>query len=547
MRYLLFTLAFSIFALFSCDCGPAPTGDAGIDDAGATDAGLPDAGLSDSGTPDAGVPDSGLLDAGSIDAGRADAGSHDAGHADAGHGDAGAFDSGLPDSGTSDAGLPTDGGLGWARVIGADGWDDVAGLAVHPGGDVFIAGQLDFSVDLGCGTLSGPTRDAYLARFSGRDGGCQWSSRWGGPLDDEVAGLAYDSARDLLYIGGSFRYDTGHPVHFGGAPLSGWANNEVTPYIAAYRPTAQGPQHQWSTRLVGEGTARYLAPTHDGVIAAGFFNLFLEVNDAGVTRCCVDGEGAWLASFGDDGGTRWGTGVRASANGIDSVYPTALWVGGDEVNFGFSSSVPMELGSTSLAANAYVARFALDGGAPRGISTFGRGDAGVVAAQGVIREPNGTLTLAGTVWHETDLGTGPLVGWGWHLYVARATAQGQITSARTYFVEHGSVFGFVKDAQGRYVLLGDFRGTQKFGNFTLTSGSSMDGTEDPMILVFSPDLSTVLHAESFQTEYEDITGYLGITPWGSWVVAQPFGDFITVRGHTFTGPQGWNVLLMELR
>lgn len=91
---------------------------------------------------------------------------------------AGGSFSGTPDLGegqvtSEDAGddawvlrLSPDGQTLWARTFGGDGDDDTLSAAVGPAGNVFIAGEVAISMDLGQGQLLGNAVDGFVARLT---------------------------------------------------------------------------------------------------------------------------------------------------------------------------------------------------------------------------------------------------------------------------------------------------------------------------------------------------------------------------------------------
>jgi hypothetical protein len=415
-------------------------------------------------------------------------------------------------------------------------------------GEVILAGQIEYAVDAGCGPLAAKYRDILLGAYSASDGSCHWNRIWGTPNDDGAQSLALGPAGEL-YLGGSFNDLGNASVDFGGGALAGSGANRDVPFVARFTLSAAGPQHDWSIRFLGDGSTTSLAPFAGGVVAAGQYYQSLVVNGNQVARCCPDGDATWIASI--TGGTAsWGNGVRVTASGLDSVYPGPVVVSGSEAWLSATAAGPAEMGPAAapVPAGPLVARFALSGGTVSGIAPVAPAQGTPVFVGKWLPDPAGGFLVAGTADEGADLGNGALVGYGEHIYVGHVDTAGKLTSAQTFHIEYGGVSGLVRDASGRVVVLGAFRGTRSFGAFSLTSGSTNDFAEDPFVMVLSPDLGSVLHAERFSTPGEDFMGgHLALSPAGTWIVAQHFTDTITVRGHTYNGPHGWNVLLMDLR
>jgi outer membrane protein assembly factor BamB len=104
-------------------------------------------------------------------------------------------------------------GIGLARFdaqghpVSSALFDHVAfahGLAVAPGGDVFVGGEYWAPLDLGGTVLPAHGgQDGFFARLS-PNFVHRWSQGFGGPLDDQVFSLAL-APEGELYVGGNFR------------------------------------------------------------------------------------------------------------------------------------------------------------------------------------------------------------------------------------------------------------------------------------------------------------------------------------------------------
>lgn len=104
-------------------------------------------------------------------------------------------------------------GMGLARFdaqgdpVASKVFDHVAfahGLAIAPGGDVFVGGEYWAPLDLGGTVLPAHGgQDGFFARLS-PGFGHRWSHGFGGPLDDQVFSLAL-APEGGLFVGGNFR------------------------------------------------------------------------------------------------------------------------------------------------------------------------------------------------------------------------------------------------------------------------------------------------------------------------------------------------------
>lgn len=128
------------------------------------------------------------------------------------------------------------GKLLWARSFGAPGHDDdVDEVVIGEGGDVFAAGHISGSVDVGNGVVleAATTSDLFVIRFSGADGKPVWGRRFANKTIFPVlfAHLASDGAGDLR-VGGLFSGD----MDFGDVDSPHPAGGGTDGYLAKLAP-----------------------------------------------------------------------------------------------------------------------------------------------------------------------------------------------------------------------------------------------------------------------------------------------------------------------
>ncbi len=99
---------------------------------------------------------------------------------------------------------PTLGDAIWAKRLGGDGDDAVAGVAVASNNDIWLAGSFAGMLDVGAGAplVADAGRDAFVLRLNAF-GAHASSDRYGGAYDQELLAVAV-SARDEVVVGGRF-------------------------------------------------------------------------------------------------------------------------------------------------------------------------------------------------------------------------------------------------------------------------------------------------------------------------------------------------------
>lgn len=130
------------------------------------------------------------------------------------------------------------GTLKWVHRIGNGLHDQLGGIAVMPGGAVFVTGEVDgtehINTSFGDHTIPGKGGlDIFVARFGGSDGQLVWSRVEGSAQSDFGSGIAVDSVGDAFVVGAF----TGSAT-FGDSPgvtLHGFGNTDG--FLASYNPT----------------------------------------------------------------------------------------------------------------------------------------------------------------------------------------------------------------------------------------------------------------------------------------------------------------------
>lgn len=137
----------------------------------------------------------------------------------------------------ADAAIPTFVGTHlWSKRFGSLGSAVNARVAVDALGDVYIAGSISGSADLGGGTLaSAGASDVLIAKFD-RNGNHKWSKRFGDAAVQSASAIAVDSVGSVFLAGGNLG-----AVDFGGGSIAtaGGADHFVAKFDA-------NGNHVWS-------------------------------------------------------------------------------------------------------------------------------------------------------------------------------------------------------------------------------------------------------------------------------------------------------------
>jgi hypothetical protein len=295
-----------------------------------------------------------------------------------------------------------------SHPTGAYEVSEVLGLAIDNAGHVVITGHFQGTVDFGAGPLtsSGTSltdHDVFVAMFDS-NGNTVWSARYGGPLDDEATGAAFDLAGNL-FIAGHFNSS----IDFGLGPLASAGDDDV--FIVKFYSNSLGLP-VWNRRFGGmyvQRTAALAVNTNGAVALVGDFGGQLDFgggpligtpgnSDVFIAKLDDLGNYVFARSFGDANEQR-ATGVAFTPTG--NVIMTGYFLG--TIDFG-----PCPLVGDASIYRLYAAEF---DGAGNTVTAFPLAGSGNVIPT-AIRATTAGVVLTGTFQGSFDAGLGPLTSVG---------------------------------------------------------------------------------------------------------------------------------------
>ncbi|KYF90251.1 nucleotide-binding protein, partial [Sorangium cellulosum] len=362
----------------------------------------------------------------------------------------------------------------WSRAFGDANGQYARAVAVDADRNVFVAGQMEGTVDFGGGPLTATGADAYVAKFD-RFGTHLWSKRFAGDGNQFAMALAVDPAGDVVVAGRAFG-----SVDLGGGVLVSHGGDDV--FIVKLDA---GGEHVWSRMIGGSGADRCDRVAVDpagNVLVAGGFHGTVDVDGAVLTSAGLRDAFVLRLAPGDG---RTLLALRAGDEGDDYAHAIAADADGNLLVAGYFSG-SIDLGGAPLASaglsDVFVAKLG-----PSGDHLWSArfGDAEADEAHDVaVHEATGDVVLTGTFASTIDFGGGRLTSAGGRdLYVARLSSDGAHVLSRRFGdaedqlltdFETGARASADVDAAGNIVLAGPLFGAADFGGGLLTSRGKTD-------------------------------------------------------------------------
>jgi len=217
-----------------------------------------------------------------------------------------------------------DGAVSWVRTFGGPGQEFVPRIAFDSEGDLFLVAEFEGTVDFDEQRLTASdSEDLVIARLDGTNGAVLWAKSYGGFADESAYAIVADPSGDVAVTGWF-----ANNIDFGGGMLS--PGGAFVAKIAGADGT-----HRWSKVLTnGENESGCgLALTASGdVFVSGWFQG--ELDFGGGTLAAVDFTDLWVARYdAATGAHRWSRSFGGPL--VDSSCTAATTINGDVVIGGY--------------------------------------------------------------------------------------------------------------------------------------------------------------------------------------------------------------------
>ncbi|WP_437663419.1 hypothetical protein [Sorangium sp. So ce1182] len=347
----------------------------------------------------------------------------------------------------------------WSRRFGGAGDQEGITATVDDLGNLFVAGNLEGSVDFGDGPLvSAGGKDVFAAKWSA-DGDLLWSRRFGGPGDQRVARAPHNVGGNLV-ITGSFE----ETVDFGGGPLVSAGGKDV--FVAKLNDAGE---HLFSHRYGGpadqEGHAVATIGFAGNVLLTGSFEGSIDLGTAPLVS--AGGKDAFIARLDSAGNLLWG---RGFGDGDDQSGEAVVLEPGGNALFTGSFRGSVSFGGDPLVsaggADTFVA--SLDAsGAHVWSRRFGDIDDDVVTDIGISAPPSTSWGyIVGSRCSGAEPGCGMPLGPGHDAFLQSFFVSGGGSQDLSMFGEHVEtqpVHAVATDPSGNVLVRGGFVGVADFG------------------------------------------------------------------------------------
>ncbi|HYO68632.1 MAG TPA: protein kinase, partial [Archangium sp.] len=342
----------------------------------------------------------------------------------------------------------------WARRFGDAGLQNVNGLATDAAGHTFVTGGFTETLDFGGQRLFNPgDQDVFLARLD-PEGRPLWSGRFGDVSEQVGESVAVDTEGNAV-IAGLFH----GTVDFGGGALVSAGLADV--FLARFSPEGQP---LWSRRFGGAGEQHATGLAVDGrgrIALTGVFEGSIDFGEGPLTP--PSAMGSFVALFDSGGRVRWSRRLGGGERALGTL-----------VTFDTSG----HLVTVEKYTRAAIHGFALTRFTPEGHPLWSRHieSTGPLDVLRVTAAPNGRSVVVGWAQGELDLGGGVSSGEGGaDVLVLEFGPDGDVLGVRRFGDgAHQMGRAVAVDARGHVLVAGSFEGSLDFGSGPLVSAGESD-------------------------------------------------------------------------
>lgn len=282
-------------------------------------------------------------------------------------------------------------------------------VAVDRQGNAIYGGSFQGTMDFGGGVLSSVGKDNFIVKYSA-SGGLAWIKHFGGTLDDDLQGLATDSANNILAIG-----SYAGTVNFGGGitltSTPGLFGPSADFFVAKFSPSGS---LLWAKSFGGNqgetGYAVEVDRSDNAYIAASFISTTINVGGISITNGANSGN--FLLAKLSSAGVLWARGWGGS--GVSGAANLAVDKQGDLSVVGtFSGTTELGAGPRTSAGGTdiFVAKYSGATGNHLWSRTVGTASLASESGNGIAVNEDGDVVVTGLYSGAADFGV-PIVDFG---------------------------------------------------------------------------------------------------------------------------------------
>lgn len=387
---------------------------------------------------------------------------------------------------------------------GGPSTDDAFAVAFDPAGNLYLAGSVMGTVDLGNGPLGpvGASSDAFVASFQ-PNGAYRWAKRIAGASIDAASAIAVDQ-NGVVYVTGSFR-DT---VDLGSGAVTSPGFDDI--FLVSY--TATGA-YRWGKRLGGTAADQGTSVSVDGagnvILAATFGG---QVDVGGKVLSSSGNTDVALVSYTGGGVLRWANafGGASSDWAVAAATPSgevrlAGWIGGTAT---YGGETLTSAGSFDIVVASYDA----SGGH---LWSMRAGGTGSDRAQGICVDAAGTLFVTGAFEGSASFGGATLVSAGVSdIFAVSYDAAGALRFSKRFGTNlYDRGYAAAVDGAGALYLTGYHSDGADFG------GGPLAASSDDIHVVKLSSTGAHLWSRSFGGVFADVGHAIAVSSAGAIAVA----------------------------
>ncbi|NUQ76939.1 MAG: hypothetical protein HUU21_25680 [Polyangiaceae bacterium] len=357
-------------------------------------------------------------------------------------------------------------GVEWAKRFGDQESQSAAGVAVDSAGNILVVGTYHGQIDFGKEPhASAGGKDFFVAKL-GPDGESRWSRSTGDALNQYATGIAADGSDNAIVLGHFEGY-----ADFGGGPVM---SAGLTDIVVAKLSSENTPI--WTKRFGSTAEERSYAVAVDpssNVIIAGFAAGDLDFGGP----VLAGSNGLVFAKLSGAGDHIWSR--RFSADAPDLIEPVHIASdpsGGVVFTTSFGGSIYIDaITETTSPDDRDLLVVRLD---PTGAPAFSLalGDGSLQYGKGVAVDGEANVFVAGDLFGSVDIPNETLTSAGSSdVLLVKLGPSGEILWGKRFGDSNAqTVSGVALDGSGNILLSGAFKGTIDFGGGPIESAGADD-------------------------------------------------------------------------